>query len=36
VGFAWAAQEVAAVPRDATDARLDVVVTEAETIHPCG
>jgi 5-formyltetrahydrofolate cyclo-ligase len=36
VGFAWAAQEVAAVPCDATDARLDAIVTEAEAIHPCG
>lgn len=36
VGFAWAAQEVASVPRDRTDARLDLIVTEAEAIHPCG
>jgi 5-formyltetrahydrofolate cyclo-ligase len=36
VGFAWAAQEVTAVPRDGTDARLDLIVTEAETIPPCG
>jgi 5-formyltetrahydrofolate cyclo-ligase len=36
VGFAWAAQEVAAVPRDGTDARLDLIVTEAETVFPCG
>jgi 5-formyltetrahydrofolate cyclo-ligase len=36
VGFARAAQEVAAVPRDDTDARLDLIVTEAETIAPEG
>jgi 5-formyltetrahydrofolate cyclo-ligase len=36
VGFAWAGQEVARVPRDETDARLDLIVTEAETIDPCG
>ena len=29
IGFAFAAQEVPQVPRDATDARLDLVVTEA-------
>ena len=29
IGFAFAAQEVAAVPIDATDQRLDMVVTEA-------
>ena len=29
IGFAFAAQEVAEVPTDATDQRLDVVVTEA-------
>jgi len=35
VGLAYAAQEVAAAPRDATDARLDMIVTEDEVI-PCG
>jgi 5-formyltetrahydrofolate cyclo-ligase len=29
IGFAFAAQEVAAVPREDTDARLDAIVTEA-------
>lgn len=29
IGFAFAAQEVAAVPIDATDQRLDMIVTEA-------
>ncbi len=36
VGFAWAAQRVDAVPHDATDARLDRIVTERETLIPCG
>lgn len=34
VGVAFAVQEVPAVPRDETDERLDLVVTEAEVI-PC-
>lgn len=34
IGFAFAAQEVEAVPRDAFDQRLDLIVTEAETITP--
>lgn len=34
VGFAYAGQEVAAVPRDALDAPLDLIVTEAEVIVP--
>jgi 5-formyltetrahydrofolate cyclo-ligase len=29
IGFAFAAQEVPEVPSDATDARLDAIVTEA-------
>ena len=29
IGFAFAAQEVAEVPIEATDQRLDVIVTEA-------
>lgn len=32
VGFAFAAQQVEAVPTDATDQRLDMIVTEAEII----
>jgi 5-formyltetrahydrofolate cyclo-ligase len=36
VGFAWAAQEVAAVPRTIDDQRLDIIVTETETIRPEG
>lgn len=36
VGFAFAAQEVADVLRDDTDARLDLIVTEAGTIRPGG
>lgn len=34
IGFAFAAQEVEAVPVEATDQRLDLVVTEAEVIVP--
>ena len=34
VGVAFSAQEVARVPREATDQRLDLIVTESETIHP--
>ncbi len=34
VGFAFAAQEVAAVPRDDHDQRLDLIVTEAGVIVP--
>jgi 5-formyltetrahydrofolate cyclo-ligase len=34
VGVAYAAQEVASVPRGPDDQPLDVVVTERETIHP--
>ncbi len=35
-GFAYAVQEVPAVPRDATDQRLDAVVTEAQVHVPYG
>jgi len=34
IGFAFAAQEVAEVPVDATDQRLDLIVTDAEVIRP--
>ena len=34
IGLAFAAQEVAAVPRTATDQPLDLIVTEAEIIRP--
>ncbi len=34
VGFAFAAQEVAAVPHDATDQQLDLIVTDAGVIVP--
>ena len=34
VGFAYAAQGARDLPKEATDARLDAVVTEAETIVP--
>jgi 5-formyltetrahydrofolate cyclo-ligase len=34
IGFAFAAQEEKALPAEPTDARLDLIVTEAETIHP--
>lgn len=34
IGFAWAAQEDATLPRDATDERLDLIVTEGEVITP--
>jgi len=34
LGFAYAAQQVAAVPREPTDARLDAVVTEAGVHRP--
>lgn len=34
VGFAFAAQEVAEVPTEPTDQRLDLIVTEAGLIHP--
>jgi 5-formyltetrahydrofolate cyclo-ligase len=33
-GFAYAAQQVAEVPREPTDARLDAVVTEAGVLRP--
>jgi 5-formyltetrahydrofolate cyclo-ligase len=33
-GFAFAAQECPGLPREETDARLDVVVTELEVIRP--
>ncbi|MFN0115804.1 MAG: 5-formyltetrahydrofolate cyclo-ligase [Paracoccaceae bacterium] len=36
IGFAFAAQEVAEAPTDAFDARLDLIVTEAEVIAPLG
>ncbi|WP_347310396.1 5-formyltetrahydrofolate cyclo-ligase [Defluviimonas sp. SAOS-178_SWC] len=34
IGFAFAAQEVDAVPIEATDQKLDLIVTEAEVIVP--
>ncbi|OYX45282.1 MAG: 5-formyltetrahydrofolate cyclo-ligase [Rhodobacterales bacterium 32-67-9] len=34
IGFAFAAQEVAEVPTEPTDQRLDLIVTEAEAIVP--
>ncbi len=34
VGFAFAAQEMAAVPQEATDQPLDLIVTERGVIHP--
>ncbi len=34
LGFAYAAQQVAEVPREPTDARLDAVVTEAGVLRP--
>lgn len=34
IGLAFTAQQVAAVPRDATDARLDLIVTEAGALVP--
>ncbi|MCL4187796.1 MAG: 5-formyltetrahydrofolate cyclo-ligase [Rhodobacteraceae bacterium] len=34
IGLAYAGQEVAAVPREATDAALDLIVTEAGVIRP--
>ena len=34
IGFAFAAQEVAEVPRDGTDQRLDLIVTETGVIAP--
>jgi 5-formyltetrahydrofolate cyclo-ligase len=34
VGFAFAAQEVASLPAEPHDARLDLIVTEAETLRP--
>jgi 5-formyltetrahydrofolate cyclo-ligase len=34
IGYAFAAQEVDEVPIDATDQRLDMVVTEAGVVHP--
>ncbi|MFN3938437.1 MAG: 5-formyltetrahydrofolate cyclo-ligase [Gemmobacter sp.] len=34
IGFAFAAQQMAAVPREATDQPLDLIVTEAELIRP--
>ena len=34
LGFAYAAQEVAAVPDDATDMRLDAIVTEVGILRP--
>ncbi|MGR3586852.1 MAG: 5-formyltetrahydrofolate cyclo-ligase, partial [Pseudooceanicola nanhaiensis] len=36
LGFAYAAQEVGAVPVEATDAPLDMIVTEREVIRPQG
>jgi 5-formyltetrahydrofolate cyclo-ligase len=34
LGFAYAAQQVAEVPREPTDAQLDAVVTEAGVLRP--
>jgi 5-formyltetrahydrofolate cyclo-ligase len=34
IGYAFAAQEVAEVPIDATDQRLDLIVTEAGAVRP--
>jgi 5-formyltetrahydrofolate cyclo-ligase len=34
IGFAFAAQEVAEVPTEHTDQRLDLIVTEVEVIGP--
>jgi 5-formyltetrahydrofolate cyclo-ligase len=34
IGFAFAAQEVPQVPTDATDQRLDLIVTEAGPLFP--
>lgn len=34
IGFAYAGQEIARVPNEATDQPLDLIVTEAETITP--
>ena len=34
IGVAYAAQEVAAVPRGPSDQPLDLIATERETIHP--
>ena len=34
IGFAWAAQEAADFPLEATDEPLDLIVTEAEVITP--
>lgn len=34
IGFAFAAQEVPEVPTEATDQKLDLIVTEGETITP--
>ncbi len=36
IGFAWAAQEAEALPLEATDQPLDLIVTEAEVIRPSG
>lgn len=36
IGFAYNAQEIAAVPNEPTDQPLDLIVTEAETITPAG
>jgi 5-formyltetrahydrofolate cyclo-ligase len=36
IGLAFAAQEVASVPCEATDAPLDLIVTEAGVIVPRG
>ncbi len=35
-GFAYAAQEVGALPREGTDAPLDVIVTERGVVWPAG
>ena len=36
IGFAWAAQEMEAVPLEPTDQPLDLIVTETEVIYPRG
>ncbi len=34
IGYAWATQQVDEVPTEPTDQKLDLIVTEAGTIHP--
>ena len=33
IGLAWAAQELAGIPAEPTDERLDAIVTDRETLH---